>query len=73
MKTTTIRDLRSNFARICAWLEQGETIQLLKQGQPFARIVPEATAERFLGRMAGTAKVPYDIDKPLGLEWEAMK
>jgi antitoxin (DNA-binding transcriptional repressor) of toxin-antitoxin stability system len=73
MKTATIRDLRNDFARLSKWLEEGETVQLLKRGKPFARVVPEAKAGSFLGCMAGTAKVPADMDAPVGIEWDAMK
>lgn len=73
MKTATIRDLRNDFARLSRWIENGETVQLLKRGQPFARLVPEPKKGSFLGCLAGTAEVPADIDEPLGIEWEAMK
>jgi antitoxin (DNA-binding transcriptional repressor) of toxin-antitoxin stability system len=73
MKTATVRDLRNEFARLSKWLEKGETVQLLKRGKPFARVVPEPKPKSFLGCMAGTAKVPPDMDEPLGIEWEAMK
>ena len=73
MKTATIRDLRNDFARLSKWLEKGETVQLLKRGRPFARVVPEAKPGSFLGRMAGTVEVIGDMDEPVGIEWEAMK
>lgn len=73
MKTATIRDLRNEFARVSKWLEKGETVQILKRGKPFARVVPEPKHERFLGCLAGTAEIPDDFDEPLDLEWEAMK
>lgn len=73
MKTATIRDLRNEFARISKWLEKGETVQLVKRGKPFARVVPEATTKSFLGSGRGTAKMSADFDEPLNLEWEAMK
>jgi antitoxin (DNA-binding transcriptional repressor) of toxin-antitoxin stability system len=73
MKTATIRDLRNDFARLSRWLEKGETVQLLKRGKPFARVVPEPKPGGLLGCMAGTAKVPADLDEPTGVEWEAMK
>jgi antitoxin (DNA-binding transcriptional repressor) of toxin-antitoxin stability system len=73
MKTATVRDLRNDFARLSKWLEKGETVQLLKRGKPFARVVPEAKSGSFLGRMEGTAKTPADFDVPVGIEWEAMK
>ncbi len=73
MKTATIRDLRNEFARISKWLEKGETVQLVKRGKPFARVVPEAATKSFLGSGRGTAKMSADFDEPLDLEWEAMK
>jgi hypothetical protein len=45
----------------------------LKRGKPFARVVPEPKPKSFLGCMAGTAKVPADMDEPVGVVWEAMK
>jgi antitoxin (DNA-binding transcriptional repressor) of toxin-antitoxin stability system len=73
MKTATVRDLRNNFGRLSKWLENGETVQLLKRGRPFAKVVPQTNSGSFLGCMAGTAAVPDDIDEPTGVEWEAMK
>lgn len=73
MKTATIRDLRNEFARVSKWLDAGETVQLLKRGKPFARVVPEPRTKSFLGSGKGTAKLAPDFDAPLDLEWEAMK
>jgi len=73
MRTATIRELRNDFGRLSKWLEKGETVQLLKHGKPFARVVPEPKARGLLGRMAGTAIVPHDIDDPVGVDWEALK
>lgn len=73
MKTATVRDLRNEFARLSKWIERGETVQLLKRGKPFARMVPEPKPKSFLGCMKGTAKLPPDFDEPLNLEWDAMK
>jgi len=36
MKTASVRDLRNNFAKLEAWLEEGEQIQIEKRGKPFA-------------------------------------
>jgi antitoxin (DNA-binding transcriptional repressor) of toxin-antitoxin stability system len=68
MKTASIRDLRNNFGRLSKWLENGETVQIVKRGKPFARVVPETGSRSFLGCMAGTAKVPGDIDEPMCIE-----
>ena len=73
MKTATIRDLRNEFARVSKWLEKGETVQIIKRGKPFARVVPEPKPKSFLGCMRGTAKMSADFDEPLDEPWEAMK
>ena len=73
MKTATIRDLRNEFARVSKWLEKGETVQIIKRGKPFARVVPEPTTGSFFGAGAGTIKLPPDIDDSVTVEWEAMK
>ena len=38
MKTATVADLRNNFRRVSAWIEHGETVQILKRGQAFAQL-----------------------------------
>jgi len=73
MKTASIRDLRNEFARLSKWLEKGETIQIIKRGQPFARMVPEPKPKSFLGSGLGTVKILPGFDEPLDEEWEAMK
>lgn len=73
MKTATIRDLRNEFARVSKWIDQGETVQIIKRGKPFARVVPEPKSKSFLGSGRGTAKMLPGFDDPLELEWEAMK
>lgn len=40
MKTATVADLRNNFRRVAAWVEHGETVQILKRGRPFAQLSP---------------------------------
>lgn len=34
MKTATVRDLRNSFAKLEAWLLEGEDIRIEKRGQP---------------------------------------
>lgn len=41
MKTATVADLRNHFARLSAWIENGESVQIVKRGKPFARLSPE--------------------------------
>jgi antitoxin (DNA-binding transcriptional repressor) of toxin-antitoxin stability system len=47
MKTATVADLRNNFRRVSAWIEHGETVQILKRGRAFAQLTatpPAVTA-----------------------------
>jgi antitoxin (DNA-binding transcriptional repressor) of toxin-antitoxin stability system len=46
MKTATVADLRNQFRRVSSWIEDGETVQILKQGKPFARLVPNQTTRK---------------------------
>ena len=71
MKTATVRDLRNEFSRISKWLAAGETVQILKRGKPFARVVPESKNGSWLGSMAGTSNCPPDLDDPVAVRWEA--
>lgn len=73
MKTATVRDLRNEFGKLSRWLERGETVQIVKRGKPFARVVPEGKPQSFFGAGAGTLKVPPDIDDPVEADWEAMR
>jgi antitoxin (DNA-binding transcriptional repressor) of toxin-antitoxin stability system len=38
MKTATVADLRNNFRRVSAWIEHGETVQIIKRGRAFAQL-----------------------------------
>ena len=40
MKTATVRDLRNSFARVAAWIEEGEPVEITKAGKVFARLLP---------------------------------
>lgn len=75
MKTATVRDLRNDFARLSKWLEQGETIEIIKRGQPVADLVPKAAGKRkvLLGCTPSPFPIPADINDPVDVEWEAMK
>lgn len=45
MKTATVADLRNNFRRVSAWIENGETVEIVKRGRPFARLVPPVSGK----------------------------
>ena len=71
MKTATIRDLRNEFARVSKWLEKGETVQIVKRGKPFARVIPEPRSKSFLGATPSNVPLPDDLDDPVPVVWEA--
>ena len=41
MKTATVRDLRTDFPRLEAWLEEGETVVITKHKRIIANLVSE--------------------------------
>lgn len=45
-KTVTVADLRNNFRRVSAWLENGEPVEIIKRGRSFARLVPAASPRK---------------------------
>jgi antitoxin (DNA-binding transcriptional repressor) of toxin-antitoxin stability system len=46
MKTASVADLRNNFRRVSAWLENGETVEIVKRGQVIAQLVPAGRKPR---------------------------
>jgi antitoxin (DNA-binding transcriptional repressor) of toxin-antitoxin stability system len=71
MKTATVLDLRNDFGRVSKWLEAGETVQIIKRGKPFARVIPEPKKKSFLGATPSNIPLPDDIDDPPPVTWEA--
>lgn len=71
MKTASVRDLRNRFRRISKWLEAGDSVQVLKRGKPFARVVPESPARTFVGACIDQRRLPDDLDEPIGVTWAA--
>lgn len=45
MKTATVRDLRNNFARLSAWIGEGQSVEITKGGKAFARLVPTSDGQ----------------------------
>ncbi len=73
MKTATVSELRNNFRRLSNWLEKGETVQIVKRGKPFARVIPETKPKTFLGACPSPVPLPSDIDDPVDAEWSALR
>jgi prevent-host-death family protein len=62
MKTATVRDLRNRFARVAAWIAEGEPVEITKSGKPFALLVPPAPVKK-------TKLVKPDIMERLKETW----
>jgi antitoxin (DNA-binding transcriptional repressor) of toxin-antitoxin stability system len=62
MKTATVRDLRNNFARLSAWIGEGQSVEITKGGKAFARLVPASE-----GKARKLVKV--DFAKQLRKTW----
>jgi prevent-host-death family protein len=43
MKTATVADLRNNFRRVSAWIEDGKPVEITRHGRLFARLVPASS------------------------------
>jgi len=71
MKTASIRDLRNDFARLSKWLDQGETIEIIKRGKPVADLVPKRgeKPKSFFGCTPSPYPLPDDIDEPPPVKW----
>jgi len=66
MKTATVRDLRNQFARVSRWIEEGESVEITKGGQPFARLTPLPMAKRKKVKMPDfLARMKEYMDEPL--------
>jgi prevent-host-death family protein len=46
MKTATVRELRNEFSKLEAWMQEGEQIEIVKRGRPIARLVPASKSSR---------------------------
>ena len=46
MKTATVADLRNYFRWVPAWIENGESVQIIRRGKAFACLSPAAGGER---------------------------
>jgi len=48
MKTATVADLRNNFRRVSALIDNGESVEITKRGRVVARLVPPVASSRKL-------------------------
>lgn len=45
MKTTTVRELRNNYARVLQWVSRGEEVEVTRRGKVVAKVVPPAAGK----------------------------
>jgi len=50
MKTATVADLRNKFPRVSAWLDNGETVEIVKRGRVIAQLVPAGRKPRNMAK-----------------------
>ena len=62
MKTASVADLRNDFRRVAAWLAQGEEVEIVRRGRPFARLLP-------LASKVGAKGSPIDFAAQLQANW----
>lgn len=43
MNSVSTAELRNHFRRVSSWLDNGEAVEILKRGKPYARLVPITT------------------------------
>jgi prevent-host-death family protein len=42
MKSTTVRELRNNYARVLKWVAKGEEVEVTRRGKVVAKVIPPA-------------------------------
>ena len=48
MNSVTTADLRNRFREVSSWLDNGESVEILKRGRPYARLSPVAKESKVL-------------------------
>jgi len=43
MKTTTVRELRNNYAKVLKWVSKGEEVEVTRRGKAVAKVIPVAS------------------------------
>lgn len=44
MKTTSVRELRNNYAKVLQWVSAGQEVQVTRRGKVVAKVVPPGGA-----------------------------
>jgi len=75
VKRVTLWELRNEFGRISKWIENGETVEIVKYGKPFAELVPKRSGKSkvLLGATPSRFPLPADIDEPVETNWKGLQ
>ncbi|CAN5911110.1 hypothetical protein BH11VER1_BH11VER1_13590 [soil metagenome] len=63
MNSVTTADLRNHFRQVSSWLDNGETVEILKRGKPYARLLPIAATVSSVGASVDFAAQRREIWK----------
>jgi len=69
VKTMTVSEAQTGFAKLLAIIRSGEEVQLIQDQQPVAKVVPLRCPRNT--SLAGSVLEEGDIVSPTGLAWEA--
>lgn len=69
MKTMTVSEAETGFARLLRWVESGEEVELTQHQQPVAKVVP--LHKPAVGSLAGSVLEEGDLVSSTGARWEA--
>ncbi|HRI82015.1 MAG TPA: type II toxin-antitoxin system prevent-host-death family antitoxin [Opitutaceae bacterium] len=65
MKTTTVRELRNNYARVLKWVAAGQEIQVTRRGKVVAKVIPPGETSRRVDWSRSSALRVTSRDKSL--------
>jgi prevent-host-death family protein len=69
MKTMTVSEAETGFARLLRWVESGEEVEITQHQQPVAKVVP--LPKPAAASLAGSVLEEGDFVSPTGARWEA--
>jgi prevent-host-death family protein len=46
MKSTTVRELRNNYAKVLRWVAKGEEVEVTRRGKVVAKVIPPVLSSR---------------------------
>jgi antitoxin (DNA-binding transcriptional repressor) of toxin-antitoxin stability system len=69
MKTMTVSEAETGFARLLCWVASGEELEITLHRQSVAKVVP--VRKPAVTSLAGSVLEEGDLVSPTGVRWEA--